>query len=77
MAAKKEVTSTTMADDMMHIDMSKLESAWGKDSAASKNMLEMMQSQLAFKQMRLLNQDMDTEESRKRLEEVRLSQVYI
>ena len=76
MAEKKEVTSTTMANDMMRIGMSKLESAWGKGSAASKNMLEMMQSQLAFKQMRLLNQDMDTEESRKRLEEVRLSQVY-
>lgn len=76
MTEKKEKTSTTVAEDMMHIDLNKLESAWGKGSLASKNILEMMQTQLAYKQMRLMNLDMESEESKKKMEDARIAQQF-
>ena len=49
MPAPMEERVTSVADEMMHIDLSKLEGAWGKGGAGSpKNMLELVRNQLAF-----------------------------
>jgi hypothetical protein len=63
-------------DNVLQLDLSKLDSAWGKGSTTARNMMEMMQNQIAFKQMRLMNQDMDSEASKKKLEDARLTQLY-
>jgi hypothetical protein len=76
MPEKREEKVPTMSDKLMNIDLSKLERDWGKGSNTAKDMLEFMQNKIAIKQLRQIDEDMNAEESKKKLENLRLTQLY-
>ncbi len=76
MPEKKEAdTTTSVAQDLIHWDMGRLDGAFGKNKT-SKNMLELMQNQLAFQQMRTMSQDLQSGEMRRKIEDAKLNAAY-